>query len=139
MKIECIVNQIHLARMGIYTITVQTLEKIHEVKGRFWIKAEFREHETMWTTYDEVMIGPNRLDIIMNKYNIPQDWYKRDGTYIAVSRDGLTKTVITNDQHYILKFIIWKYLMYSDRYDLLTDDMSLEGPRSVSTSCTYRI
>lgn len=124
--------------MGIYTITVKTLEKIHEVKGRFWIKAEFREHEDMWTTYDlGTEEGPDRVAVLLKTYNIPKRWYQNeDGTYQAFCTGGL-KTTITKGQYYILKRVIWKYLIYSDRYDLLTQEAAkVNSVSDVSTHCS---
>jgi hypothetical protein len=127
--------------MGIYTITVQKLEKIHEVKGRFWIKAEFREHEDIWTTYDLPFAKSDHIEVLLTTYNIPKTWHRNEnGTYQAFWTGGFNRT-ITKEQYYILKRVIWKYLIYSDHCDLLTQEAhnTIPNTLAVNEACVCAI
>lgn len=86
--------------MGIYYFTKEVLKGIKEVKGRFWIIAEFRRFQDMCTTHD---LGLNPEKTPQQRWNIP--FYTDEAEF-------------TPEQHYFLKYVVWKYLMHNNKKNL---------------------
>lgn len=112
--------------MGIYTLRAHRLDRIQEVKGRFWIVAQMRSYEYMWTSYD-LNVDP-RPQVLRKEYRIPYNLKEMpDGTYEAwiIEDKKINDTTLTDDQVYFVENVIEKYLVcsmegYHDRF--LTSD-----------------
>jgi hypothetical protein len=108
--------------MGIYYLKAHKLDRINEVKGRFWIVAQMRSYEYEWTSYD-LNVDP-RPQILRKEYKIPYIVKEMpDGTYEA-QLIGHEKIILTEEQAYLVENIIEKYLLQSNedsRGHFLTD------------------
>ncbi len=90
------------------------LNRINEVKGRFWIVAQMQSYEFEWTSYD-LNVDP-RPQVLRKKYRIPYILKENpDGTHEAqiIGDEKIDHTTLTEYQAYFLENIIEKYLVCS--------------------------
>lgn len=108
--------------MGIYTLRAHRLDRIQEVKGRFWIIAQMRSYEFEWTSYESH--SDPRPEVLRKEYRIPYVYKENpDGTYEA-QITGNEKITLTEEQADFVENVIEKYLLYSmevNRERFLTD------------------
>jgi hypothetical protein len=100
--------------MGIYTLKAHKLDRILEVKGRFWIVAQMRSYEFEWTSYD-LNVDP-RPQMLRKQYRIPYNLRQmQDGIYEAwiIGDKKIDDTTITKEQAYFIENVIEKYLLQS--------------------------
>jgi hypothetical protein len=97
--------------MGIYYLKAHRLDRINEVKGRFWIVAQMRSYEYEWTSYD-LNVDP-RPESLRKEYKIPYIVKEMsDGTYEA-RLIGYETIILTDDQAYFVENVFEKYLICS--------------------------
>lgn len=120
MNLECI--NFNILAMGIYSFTNLEFVCIKEIKGRFWVIAEFRQFEDMCCTFD--LIKGEAYAERRERWNIPMYGVKgEDGNYVSGYWNGekYVNRIFTPEQHYFLKRVIWKYLMQDSTLVLIKD------------------